>query len=122
MSAHLKEVPDFPEYRVGRDGSLFSVKKKRFVKPRYNGYKLYPRYVLWRKGRRYLRWCHRIVAEVWIGPVCELNVHHRDGNPLNFHADNLAILTFKDHKEAHRKIRAKRDREDSERLKASCPF
>lgn len=118
----LKEVPGFPEYKVTRDGRLYSVRKKKFIKPRYNGFKMYPRYVLWRNGVRKLVWCHRLIATVFIGNADYKNVHHRDGDPLNFHADNLAILTPKEHREHHMRLRAKIRKQQAEELKKQCPF
>ena len=119
---HLKEIPEFPHYKVARDGRLFSVKRKRFVKLKLNGFKQYPRYELWKDGKRYYRWAHRIVCELWCGPCCGLNVHHKDGNALNFHADNLIPLTDKDHREYHRKLRARQMKEHDKELKKNCPF
>ena len=119
---HLKEIPEFPNYKVARDGRLFSVKRKRFLKIKDNGFKAYPRYELCKNGKRYFKWCHRIVCELWVAPCEGLNVHHKDGDPLNFHADNLIPLTDKDHREYHRKLRARQMKEHDKELKKNCPF
>ena len=55
---------------------------------------------------------HRYVAEKYIikrklkdGEV----VHHVDGDKLNFHQSNLAILSYEDHKKIEKRIRTEKN-------------
>jgi len=118
----MKPVPDFPNYMITRDGNLYSIKSKKFVKEKPGGLKKYPRWELWREGHRFHRWCHRLVCAVWVGCCDGLQVHHKDANPLNYHPKNLVPLTVEEHLEATRRLRAKIARRQAEILKDNCPF
>ena len=88
----MKAVPDFPNYRLTKDGKLYSLRKKKFVKEKPGGLKKYPRWELWRDGQRFHKWCHRLVCQVWVSCCIGLQVHHKNGDVLNYHPSNLVPL------------------------------
>lgn len=55
---------------------------------------------------------HRLVADDKVGRFLSSaeHVHHRDGNPLNNHPDNLQIVTRSEHMALHRAERAAKSR------------
>lgn len=118
----MKAVPDFPNYRLTKDGKLYSLRKKKFIKEKPGGLKKYPRWELWRDGQRFHKWCHRLVCQVWVSCCIGLQVHHKNGDVLNYHPSNLVPLNPEQHREADRKLRAKLARQQSKKLKESCPF
>lgn len=118
----MKPVPDFPNYLITREGKLYSIKYKKLIKEKPGGLKKYPRWILYKNGQRFHHWCHRLVCAVWVGCCKDKQVHHKDGNPSNYHPKNLVPLTHEEHLEATRKLRAKMARRQSELLKQNCPF
>ena len=91
-----REINGFEKYRVGRDGSVWSRRRKRWKRLRpvrnANGYQ---RVTLYRKrdGRteRVQEYLHRLVLLTFVGPCpAGLMCRHLDGNPANNRADNLA--------------------------------
>lgn len=46
---------------------------------------------------------HRIVADYFIGDIHNLEVHHKNTNSFDNNAQNLEILTQKEHAEKHKK-------------------
>ena len=118
----FKPVPGFPNYTISRTGQLYSIKRKIIIKEKPGGLKLYPRVVLYLQGKRFHKWIHRLVCDIWVGAVDGKEVHHRDGNVFNYHASNLIPLSHEEHLVATKKQRAKKARERAELLKADCPF
>jgi hypothetical protein len=118
----FRAVPDFPNYKINRAGQVYSIKRKKFIKEKPGGRKIYPRIILYKKGQRYHFWIHRLNCEVWVGPVEGKKVHHKNGIATDYHADNLIPLTHEEHLIADRKMRAKRAKKLSEQLKSECPF
>lgn len=45
---------------------------------------------------------HRFVAAAWIGPTEGMEVHHKNGDPLDNRPSNLVIVTPNEHTELHR--------------------
>jgi len=83
-------------YAVSREGVALNLKKMVIAEPWIaNGY-----YGIGRK-----RMLHRMVAICWLDLDPNLgrliHVHHKDENPLNNHADNLELVTPKDHAHKH---------------------
>lgn len=94
-----KDVPGFPGYRVGDDGSVWSCRTKarpgisstwhRVVgtlrpKQRY-------RTVCFRIGpQNYVRYVHRLVLEAFVGPCPEgMQCCHKNGDPTDNRLENL---------------------------------
>lgn len=105
-----KDIPDFPGYRVGDDGSVWSareVKRKptgygsysvignswRKLKPatsRRNGRPVHCAVVLMREGGRHNLRVHTLVLTAFVGPCpAGLECCHGDGDPTNNKLTNL---------------------------------
>lgn len=103
LSVEYRDIPEFPGYRVGNDGSVWSC-WKRGCKPSIgtNWKKLKPapnadgglHLNLRRDGKTHTRLVHRIVLESFIGPCQEGHeCAHYDGDPSNNHLNNLRWTT-----------------------------
>lgn len=94
-------LPDFPEYYVSNMGRVFSLKRKKFLKPAIDGKKAadgsrigYDFVTLSVKGKRTQRYVHRLVAEQFIeGVEGRPYVDHIDACKRNNQADNLRWVT-----------------------------
>lgn len=53
----------------------------------------YEKVVLGIEPNRFWVMIHRMVAEIYLGDVTDMQVDHKDCNPLNNHVDNLQIVT-----------------------------
>lgn len=99
-----RKVPslDF-NYEISVEGTLRNVKSKKVLKaPLDNGYK---RVSLRIKGVQKNYRIHRLVAECWHKQFDnDKVVHHIDGNPLNNHVSNLAMLTVAEHNREHPEV------------------
>src|SRR5689334_9152154 len=108
-----KDVPGFPGYRAGSDGSVWS-RWKLVALGRPNGFmsilgytwvKLRPQVgrkgylllTLRRNRKSYGRWVHRIILEAFVGPRPPKHeaCHFPDRNPANNAISNLAWGTRK---------------------------
>ena len=114
-------MPGFFDYAITRDGRVFRIKKgptsspkeMRLTQGHSHGYL---RVDLWRNGRRYKCWVHRLIALAIHGEPPTFrgktaHVRHLDGDPTNNHADNLVYGSAKDN--ARDKKRFLRDWTDS---------
>ena len=117
----MNVIEGFPGYVITDDGRVYSIRCKKFIKPK-PGRKKYLRVELYIKGRRYHRWIHRLVCHHFVGNVDGKHVHHLDGNELNNRWWNLKPLTLIQHIEAHRKLRAEKLKRDMEKNKEGVPF
>ena len=97
---------EFPNYFIDDNGNVWSSHRNKFTKLRgaisTSGY---IQIVLWNKGKRRLRYLHRLVCELFHGP-CPHNKEaaHLDGNRYNNHPSNLKWVTPQensDHKYKH---------------------
>lgn len=62
----------------------------------------YPR--IWMHGKG-LVLIHRLVAKrAWGDMVDNMDVHHRDGNKMNWALENLQVITHQEHMQIHRKL------------------
>ena len=94
MSVQYKTVPDFPEYCVGSDGSIFSSKRGKEIelKPSTSGG--YAKVQLANGGTKANWQVHRLVAELFIPNKKNLEiVNHIDGDKLNNDVSNLEWTT-----------------------------
>ena len=93
-----KDVPGFEKlYQVSSYGRLKSFaryknskQKERILKIRICNHG-YSRLALHRKGKTKYMFAHRMVMLVFVGPS-DLQVNHKDENPLNNHIDNLEYV------------------------------
>ena len=85
----LTPIPEFPGYRITRDGRIWSLKSGRWLLGRsQDGY---ARMKLRRAGRDVMKMAHVLVAETFIGPKPDgLQVRHLNGNPADNRVENLA--------------------------------
>ena len=77
------------DYIVNKDGSIFSKKRNKYLKPWNNGCG-YLVVDLCINGKRKTYQIHRLVAQKFIPNPNNLpQVNHKDGNTQNNHVDNL---------------------------------
>lgn len=102
----IKEV--FNGYYLNIKGELYRNGKKLKTSYRYSRNCAYPTYRLYKNGNSITYSAHRLVAEVFIGPVNGMQVNHSDSDITNFHAYNLLIETHEDniiHRDFNREMR-----------------
>ncbi len=104
MSRHSTETPvrykslaflGFPKYRVGTDGSVWSIHygnwRKLKPNPHRNGYHMY---TITQQSHRKGFYEHQLVLFAFIGPCPKgMECRHLDGNPGNNHLENLQWAT-----------------------------
>jgi hypothetical protein len=99
-----RDVPDFPGYRVGDDGSVWGRLSLNGIGPMKDDWRRlspgncrgYHLYGLQRGGRRYNRTAHRLVLEAFVGPRPPgTECCHGDGNRGNNALANLRWDTRK---------------------------
>lgn len=85
----IKELEDFPGYWITKSGRVFSMRSRRFLKPKKHKFgHLF--LTLMKDNKRYNRYIHRLVLETFIGPqLLHQECRHLDGNPSNNHLFNL---------------------------------
>lgn len=113
-NVEYRGVPDFPGYRVGSDGSVWSCWRRMGLPPRGGSYFVlgttwrrlqsnargkdrYPCVVMRRDGQNHRFLLHRLVLLVFIGP-CPIGKEgrHLDGDSRNNHLGNLAWSTHQE--------------------------
>lgn len=88
-----KQIKDFPNYYLNKEGKLYSVPYKKFLKYQLNN-DGYPHVQVTNKGKKKDYLVHRLVAEVFIdNPDNKPQVNHKDMNKNNYHVDNLEWTT-----------------------------
>ena len=93
-------IPNFPNYKVSNDGSVFTVRRKgsaggklRPANDRYG----YPYVVLYQNGARKTRRICRLVLETFVGlRPKNMECRHLDGVRTNSHLENLIWGTPKE--------------------------
>ena len=107
-TVEYRDIPGFPGYRVGDDGSVWSCqfgrhhnarwrKLKPFIHQKRTASRTYLCLHLFRNGKRHTRLLHRLVLEAFVGPRPDGDEsRHLDGNPLN---NTLANLRWGTHAE-----------------------
>lgn len=89
----LKINGEETNYLIYDDGRLFNKKTNHFLKGSITS-EGYRRYQLTVKGRSYNSLAHRLVAQYFLEKSNNLSiVHHKDGNRLNNHVNNLKWVT-----------------------------
>lgn len=85
-------------------GRLRNEKTKRYLKGGIN--KGYHFYNLWFRGKGYIFYTHRLVAETFLPNPNNLPiVHHIDGNKLNNNVNNLQWMSIEEHEEEHKDLK-----------------
>lgn len=93
-----REVPGFPAYKIGNDGTVLSAHKcnSRGVVTPVRGDRGHLSVVFCQGAVRKRIKIHRLVLTVFVGPCPEgMEGCHDDGNPANNHVDNLRWDTRK---------------------------
>lgn len=100
-----KDIPGFPDYRLGTDGIPWSCRGKQFKSlGQYPVWKkiatactirdgrvvCYPHFNVYRDNKRFTGHVHILMLETFIGPRPDgMECCHEDGNPLNNMLTNL---------------------------------
>lgn len=85
----MKEIKNFPNYKIRKDGVIYSIRFKKILKQQINsdGYKVIS---LANNNKKGTFLVHRLVAEHFINKVDNKNlVNHKDGDKLNCDVSNL---------------------------------
>jgi hypothetical protein len=96
-AVEYRDVPGFPGYRVGSDGTLWTSRNtygewKQRVPSKTNGGYLDIR--LRKDSASHKRYMHRLIALAFIGePPDGTEVNHKNGNRLDNRAQNLEYVT-----------------------------
>lgn len=115
-TVQFREVPGFPGYRVGDDGSVWSCwrgpaltdswkRLKPGVHRKRTSARSYLYLHLWRGGKRHTRLLHRIILECFVGPRPRgAECRHLDGNPRNNALSNLCWGTHAENTSDSRRL------------------
>lgn len=84
----MKQIKNFPNYKITQEGRVWSIKNKKWLTPRHNHG--YLRVWLCKNGTVTDKLIHRLVLETFVGPCPEgMECCHNDGNPQNNCLENL---------------------------------
>jgi hypothetical protein len=110
----MKEINNYPKYKVGIDGTVISYKfaKQKVLKPQMvtQSKKKYLAVGLYNENNKVtkhgkspaMHYLHRLVWETFVGEIPkELEIEHIDQNPHNCHLSNLKLVTRKENIENH---------------------
>ena len=105
----LKTIPEFPDYKITKDGRVWSCYYKKFRKLNKNqqGYL----YITLSKNKKlYNRNIHRLVLETYIGPrPFGMECCHNNGNPIDNRLENLRWDSHKNNAQDSIKHGTRRD-------------
>ena len=121
MKMDVKPIKGFPGYEIFEDGSVWSSKTGNFLSPNVSGKSKYPKIRLRVSGKTKTFAIHKLVAEVFISkpkhpdftttewraiPLkareiiqSELQVDHINGDPTDYHVENLRWATSKQNRD-----------------------
>lgn len=92
-----KEIPGFPDYYAGYDGSIYSIKSNRIMKVREDKTGYLKVGIRNKYGKQITKQVQRYIANAWIpNPDNKPQVHHKDENKHNNSVTNLAWVTAKE--------------------------
>ena len=126
MKMDVKPIKGFPGYEIFEDGSVWSNKRGMFLLPTGGGKSKYPKVSLYdAKGKRCNIRIHKAVAEAFLKkpkhpdithadwrktPLhvrkiiqSEFQVDHINGDPTDYHVDNLRWVTSKQNRDYYHK-------------------
>lgn len=93
MSKFFKMIPGYSNYLISENGELYSIKSRKYIKPRINENN-YLIIDLYKNNIRKTYKLHRLVAQAFLDNPDNLpQVNHKDGNKLNNNVDNLEFCT-----------------------------
>ena len=106
-SRYAKPIPGFPNYRVDRQGRVFSLLTNRQLKTQPNrnrgGYLMV---YLRKDGKTHCRKVHRLVLETFVGPCPkDMESFHKNDTPTDNRLANLEWRTHRDNIYRRRKRR-----------------
>jgi len=85
----MKQIPNYPGYKITKDGRVYSDKTQRWLKPWIDSGG-YWAVALRKDGKTFHRNNHRLALETFVGPCPqEMECCHGDGNRLNCNLNNL---------------------------------
>lgn len=90
----MKQIKNYPNYYVTKEGLVFSSKSNKFLKPSFDqqGYARVGIYIGNYKTKTIK--IHRLIAETFIdNPLNKKDVNHKDGNKSNNCVENLEWCT-----------------------------
>lgn len=109
-NVEYRDIPGFPGYRVGDDGSVWS-KHERWPKRSWRKLSMfenksgYIQVSLWSNGERRMCYAHRLIALAFMGECPSgMEVCHNDGDPTNNNINNLRYGTRKDNMDDQRRL------------------
>jgi len=95
----MKPIPSYFGYFATKDGRIWSAPRKnssghlrkgRFLKPSLNKITGYFKVTLFKNGKPYYHFVHRLILKTFIGPCPDdMEACHNDGNPQNNNLENL---------------------------------
>ena len=92
-------IKNFDDYKVSEEGVVYSIKNNVPLKPLNNG-NGYLKVNLWKNGKLYNKYIHRLVAEEFIPNPSSLKyVDHIDRDKSNNHVSNLRWVSAKENTE-----------------------
>lgn len=98
----IKPIPDFPGYFCDQEGKVYSNKSGHLCLRRSSLIGAgYASVQLWKNGKNFPRYIHRLVLEVFSGLKPGHECNHKDGNKTNNSLENLEWVT-KSQNQRHR--------------------
>lgn len=92
----MKSILNFPNYAVTKTGKVWSVRRKKWLKPSINS-SGYPHVTLCNETGKYDYHVHRLVLETFIGqPLPKQECRHLNGNPQDNRLENLRWGTHRE--------------------------
>lgn len=118
-----KQIPDIDNYFISSYGRVWSCKQSKIMKLQTCPYKCNSQYLHIRikviqNGVKKYVWkkIHRLVAIAFVpNPENKREVHHKDCNIYNNHPSNLQWLDAKEHKEIHREMNKRINKNKAEK-------
>jgi len=97
----FKVLDEYPTRIICSDGTFYNLKGKKLnLKPSKNKYL---RIRMYKNGREFYKWAHRMVYHAFKGDPKGLEIHHEDKDVQNNYYINLTGLTPKKHRYYHKK-------------------